>query len=107
MSDGKDGQALDPAWRYLDTVQTGLARRGRLKMNVYSGSCHCSAIKVALRTSKTGAELGARSCQCSFCRTHGASWTSDPAGALDIEVTGPVSRYRFGTGTAEFLICAT
>ena len=76
-------------------------------MNVYGGSCHCSAIKVALRTSKTGAELGARSCQCSFCRAHGASWTSDPAGALDIEVTGPVSRYRFGTGTAEFVICAT
>ena len=76
-------------------------------MNVYGGSCHCSAIKVALRSLKTGAELGARSCQCSFCRAHGASWTSDAGGALEIEVTGPVSRYRFGTGTAEFLICAT
>jgi hypothetical protein len=40
---------------------------------------------MSLRTSKTGAKLGARSCQSSFCRAHGASWTSDPAGALDIE----------------------
>ena len=76
-------------------------------MNVYGGSCHCSAIKIALRTSKTGAVLGARSCQCSFCRAHGASWTSDPANTLGIERAGPISRYRFGTGTAEFLICTT
>ena len=76
-------------------------------MRIYDGSCHCGAIRVALRTQKTAAELGARSCQCSFCRAHGASWTSDSAGALEIVIAGNVSRYRLGTGSAEFLVCAT
>lgn len=76
-------------------------------MNVHEGSCHCGAVKVALQTRKTAAELGARSCQCSFCRMHGASWTSDPAGELSVNIAGNVSRYRLGTGSAEFLICAS
>lgn len=76
-------------------------------MNVYEGSCHCGAISVTLQTQKNAAALGARSCQCSFCRSHGASWTSDPAGALNVVIAGNVSRYRLGTGSAEFLVCAT
>ena len=107
MSDGKRRVGARPGTALPRYRADRFGKARRLTMNVYGGSCHCSAIKVALRTSKTGAELGARSCQCSFCRAHGASWTSDPTGALEIEITGPVSRYRFGTGTAEFLICAT
>lgn len=76
-------------------------------MNSYRGSCHCGAIRTDLRSARAPAELGARTCQCSFCRAHGASWTSDPRGALEVTIAGPVSRYRFGTGTADFLICAT
>jgi len=36
-------------------------------------------------------------------------WTSDPAGEVTIHVTRPgdLSRYRFGTNTADFLICRT
>lgn len=69
------------------------------------GACHCGGIKVHLRTQKTPPELGARACQCGFCRLHGGSYTSDAAGALSIKTSGPVNRYRMGTGTAEFLIC--
>jgi hypothetical protein len=76
-------------------------------MTVHKGSCHCGAVNVALRTNKSVAELGSRSCQCSFCRAHGASWTSDPAGELNVHISGAVSRYRLGTGTAEFLVCQT
>jgi hypothetical protein len=76
-------------------------------MKSYQGACHCGAISTELQSDKTPAELGARTCQCSFCRAHGASWTSDPAGALTVRIAGPVSRYRFGTGTADFLVCAT
>ena len=42
---------------------------------------------------------------------HGATFTSDPTGTLSISVKasdggpGSVSRYRCGTGTAEFLSC--
>lgn len=71
----------------------------------YHGACHCGGIKVHLRSQKTPSELRSRACQCSFCRLHGASFTSDPEGTLSIRSSGPVNRYRMGTGTAEFHIC--
>ncbi len=71
----------------------------------YAGACHCDALTLDFRSEKSAAELGARTYQCSFCQQHGASWTSDPQGNVDIILTGPVSRYRFGTKTADFLIC--
>lgn len=76
-------------------------------MTHYAGSCHCRALTVDFRSGKSAAALGARTCQCSFCQMHGASWTSDPDGHAEIILTGPVSRYRFGTKTADFLACAT
>ncbi len=71
----------------------------------HDGSCHCGAIATRFESAKSIAELGARSCQCSFCRQHGASWTSDPEGKVEIEAKAPISRYRFGTKTADFLVC--
>lgn len=71
----------------------------------FHGACHCRAVTVHLRTQKTPSELGARACQCSFCKLHGGSFTSDAEGALSIKTSGPVNRYRMGTGTADFLIC--
>ena len=52
--------------------------------------------------------IPARACGCSFCVKHGGVWTSNPAGALTVTVQDPsrVSRYVFGTETAEFHICA-
>lgn len=76
-------------------------------MNSYCGSCHCGAIRTEFTSARTPEELGARTCRCSFCRAHGASWTSDPDGALEVRIGGPVGRYRFGTGTADFLVCGT
>jgi len=76
-------------------------------MQSYDGACHCGAIIVTLHSAKSADQLGARTCQCSFCRKHGASWTSDSDGRIDIALSGPVSRYRFGTETADFLICGT
>ena len=54
------------------------------------------------------AEIPARTCTCSFCTKHGGVWTSKPGGALRVAVKDPslVSRYAFGTRTAEFHICA-
>lgn len=73
----------------------------------YAGSCHCGAISLTLHSEKSPEQLGARTCQCSFCQKHGGSWTSDPQGQVEITLSGPVSRYRFGTKTADFLVCAT
>lgn len=76
-------------------------------MTIHPGSCHCGALTLSLRTGKSAEHLGARACGCSFCRMHGASWTSDPTGSLHVAITGPFGRYRFGTGSADFLVCGT
>jgi hypothetical protein len=72
-----------------------------------SGRCHCGNLRLTLRPGRAPAELRARRCGCSFCRSRRLRWTSDPAGAVEITVAEPdeLSRYRFGTGTADFLIC--
>ena len=50
-----------------------------------------------------------RACGCSFCRAHNTCTTSDPNGSVDICAAdwSLVRFYRFGTGTADFLICGT
>lgn len=52
-------------------------------------------------------ELGLRTDTCSFCNKHHALYTSDPEGALRItvRVAALVMRYRFGTRTADFMLC--
>jgi hypothetical protein len=73
----------------------------------YSGGCHCGAIGWEYRTDIDPDQWIVRSCQCSFCRTHGTRCTSDPAGRVDIRghASGNLVRYRFGLGTADFLVC--
>jgi len=72
------------------------------------GRCHCGNIAFALAWEPDPAEIQARACSCSFCVKHGGVWTSNPNGALQVVVKDAalVSRYAFGTRTAEFHICA-
>jgi hypothetical protein len=74
-----------------------------------SGSCHCGNISFRLNWEPEPAEIPARACTCTFCTKHGGVWTSCPTGALTVSVRHPsaVSRYSFGTRTAEFHICST
>ena len=73
-----------------------------------NGKCHCGNISFALAWEPDPLEIPARACTCSFCVKHGGVWTSNPKGALEVSIGDPalVSRYRFGTRTAEFHICA-
>ena len=73
-----------------------------------SGSCHCGNISFRLDWRPEPREIPARACGCSFCVKHGGVWTSCPTGSLRITVREPrlVSRYAFGTKTAEFHVCA-
>ena len=75
----------------------------------YAGGCHCGNIEVTLASDRSPAELGTRTDTCSFCAKHGSLYTSDPAGEVELAIRDPshVQRYRFGTKTAEFLICTT
>ena len=73
----------------------------------HRGGCHCGNLRLSLRLSQMPAETRLRACGCSFCRAHNTRTTSDPNGSVDIHAAdwSLVERYRFGTGTAEFLIC--
>ena len=73
----------------------------------HDGRCHCGNLEVTFETSLDPAAVPLRACGCTFCRRHGAVWTSDPAGALEIRVgdRSLLSRYRFGLATSELLLC--
>ena len=93
---------LDPGSVYpMDPMKPNAPAR------VLRGSCHCRSIGVVFATSVDPRTLLLRACQCSFCRRHGARTTSDPKGHARILVRDPaaLTRYRFGTRTAEFLLC--
>ncbi|KGQ20427.1 Inner membrane protein [Lysobacter dokdonensis DS-58] len=72
------------------------------------GACHCGNLRIALDWPADAARIPARACGCTFCRKHGAVWTSHPAAALAVRIEDParVARYAFGTRTADFLVCA-
>jgi hypothetical protein len=72
------------------------------------GKCHCGNVSFTLTWDPDPAEIPARACTCSFCAKHGGVWTSNPAGALRVSIDDPrrVSRYEFGTRTAQFHVCA-
>jgi hypothetical protein len=76
-------------------------------LSEHRGGCHCGNLRIQLRLSRLPEHIRLRACNCSFCRAHGTRTTSDPAGKLDIRAAdwGLVERYRFGSSTAEFLIC--
>ena len=76
-------------------------------MSEHRGGCHCGNLHLSLHLSQAPAETRLRACSYSFCRAHNTRTTSDPDGWVHIYAAdwSVVERYRFGTGTAEFLIC--
>lgn len=77
-------------------------------MTVFHGACHCGALHVTFETQQTPAALGVRTCQCVFCRRHGAVNISDPDGRITISgKPEAMQRYRFALRTADFLVCKT
>ncbi len=73
-----------------------------------SGRCHCGNIRFELAWPEASTDITARECGCSFCQKHRGAWTSHPDARLDIVVANAAdhSRYRFGTETADFHVCA-
>jgi hypothetical protein len=74
-----------------------------------AGACHCGNLELTFETGRPPGELTVRACGCSFCRRHGVRTVSDPRGRIEFVVYDPsqLSRYRFGLGIAEFLVCRT
>jgi hypothetical protein len=71
------------------------------------GRCHCGNICFTLDWPSDG-DIPARACGCTFCTKHGGVWTSHPRAKLEVTITDAalVSRYGFGTHTADFHVCA-
>jgi hypothetical protein len=72
------------------------------------GKCHCGNIRYALDWPGEASEIKVRACGCSFCVKHGGNWTSHRGAELAAQIgdASLVSRYRFGTQTADFYVCA-
>lgn len=72
-----------------------------------TGACHCQGISYVLSWPDHARPAPARRCGCSYCTRFGAIWTSHPDAILSLGIASAVleKRYRFGTGTAEFLFC--
>lgn len=75
----------------------------------HEGSCHCGNLRLRLRLTRPPGENPTRACACSFCRAHATRTVSDPKGHVEIwsRDWSEVTRYRFSTGTADFLLCKT
>jgi len=72
------------------------------------GKCHCGNISYVLDWPGDETGILVRACGCTFCTKHGGSWTShrDAELVADVGDASALSKYRFGTGTAEFYVCA-
>lgn len=73
----------------------------------HQGGCHCGNLQVHVRLTKPPAANHLRSCACSFCRSHATRTVSDPQGQVDLRASdwSLVGRYRFGSRTADYLLC--
>jgi hypothetical protein len=73
-----------------------------------AGACHCGLQRLIFRTNFDPAALPARLCECGFCRRHAPLYVSDPVGQVLFRAGDDkaLTRYRFGTHTAEFPICS-
>jgi hypothetical protein len=94
--------------RTSSSTETANASEGpAMSATTIHGKCHCGNIRYALQW-PAASRVIARACGCSFCRKHGGNWTSHPDARLEVTIAAEalVSRYRFGTGTAEFCVCA-
>ena len=75
---------------------------------LHSGGCHCGNIGVRLKLSQPPGQISLRSCSCSFCRAHATRTISDREGRVEITASEPslIERYRFGSRTADYLLCS-
>jgi hypothetical protein len=72
-------------------------------------SCHCGNIRVTFDWPDPRPTIPVRACGCSMCTKHRGVWTSHPKGRFSLQIADDtrVTRYRFGTKTADFHVCST
>ncbi len=85
-----------------------MGERQEVRIMRIEGGCHCGNVRYVLDWPGDPKEMPGRACTCAFCAKHGGLWTSHRDAALSATVADAslVSRYRFGTKTADFFVCA-
>ncbi|MCK5324981.1 MAG: GFA family protein [Woeseiaceae bacterium] len=73
-----------------------------------NGGCHCGNIRFVLCWPESESEIGVRKCGCTFCQKHAGAWISHRSSelAIDLAEQSLVSKYGFGTKTADFYVCS-
>ncbi len=73
----------------------------------HTGGCHCGNIHVRLRLSRPPQDVPLRACACSFCRAHNTRTLADPDGYFELAADdwSLVELYRFGSRTADYVVC--
>ena len=76
-------------------------------MSDLKGGCHCGNIAANIELSRAAGAYHPRTCDCDFCRKHGASYLSDPRGSVRILIKDEqsIGKYRQGSELADFLYC--
>jgi hypothetical protein len=100
-------QGTDPQSRRAGDGDANTSREMKHPMYEHRGGCHCGNLALCLRLSQAPEDTPLRACGCSFSRAHNTRTASDAHGSVEIwaEDWSLVEPYRFGSGTAEFLIC--
>lgn len=83
-------------------------RREESSFIAIAGACHCGNLRFELDWPAAETEIPVRMCGCTFCQKHKGAWTSNRRARLRIALADQtqVSRYNFGTQTADFLVCS-
>lgn len=70
------------------------------------GRCHCGNLRYTLQWPASLAPT-LRACACDYCSRQGALWTSQADAPVTLTINDParVLPYRFGTASADFLVC--
>jgi hypothetical protein len=84
-----------------------LAQNSWTRVMEHSGGCHCGNIEVHLRLSKRPEDSYLRACACAFCRGHATRTVADVDGLVEVRANdwSLVELYRFGSATADYLVC--
>jgi hypothetical protein len=100
---------LDYSSSAFSRRDSGAYDRGQTvaSMQIVEGGCRCGNISYVAEFSQELRVYTPRACDCEFCRSHGAAYVSDKAGALTLKIKNKeeFDKYRQGSRIADFLIC--
>ncbi|KAI0888927.1 glutathione-dependent formaldehyde-activating enzyme [Annulohypoxylon maeteangense] len=103
--DGKSFRAPYELPKFTGPEPTAVIEGGRL----YNGSCHCGAIKVALKSKPLDKSSSERilECNCSICNRHGSVWSYPQKDQIVIEGEDNLGVYLFNTKLFGKTFCKT